>query len=48
MHFIWSEITPESVRWEQSFSLDDERCETNWFMESCGRTDEHEHTPTAK
>jgi hypothetical protein len=33
VHFIWSEITPESARWEQAFSLDGETWETNWVME---------------
>jgi hypothetical protein len=33
VHFIWSEITSESARWEQSFSLDGEGWETNWIME---------------
>jgi hypothetical protein len=33
VHFIWSEITPNSARWEQSFSLDGETWESNWVME---------------
>ena len=33
VHFIWSAITSESPRWEQSFSLDGESWETNWIME---------------
>ena len=33
VHFIWSEITSESARWEQSFSLDGQAWETNWIME---------------
>jgi len=32
--FIWSEITPESCRWEQALSPDGGRSwETNWIME---------------
>ena len=33
VRYIWSEITPISARWEQAFSIDDERTwETNWVM----------------
>ena len=33
--FIWSEVTPNSCRWEQAFSADGGRTwETNWIMES--------------
>lgn len=33
VHFIWSQITPISARWEQSFCDDGETWETNWIME---------------
>jgi hypothetical protein len=33
VRYIWSEITPTSVRWEQAFSADDGKTwETNWVM----------------
>jgi hypothetical protein len=35
VQFIWSNITPNSARWEQRFSPDNgQMWETNWIMES--------------
>jgi hypothetical protein len=34
VHYVWSEITPTSAKWQQAFSIDRERTwETNWIME---------------
>jgi hypothetical protein len=34
VHFIWSEITPTSARWEQEFSTDSgDSWESNWVMQ---------------
>jgi hypothetical protein len=33
VRYLWSEITETSARWEQAFSIDDDRTwETNWIM----------------
>lgn len=33
VRFIWSEIGPQSAKWEQAFSIDEGRTwETNWIM----------------
>jgi hypothetical protein len=38
VHFIWSDITSISARWEQEFSVDGgQSWESNWVME-CRRT----------
>jgi len=38
VRYIWSRITPSSARWEQAFSVDQEKTwETNWVMELARR-----------
>lgn len=37
VRFLWTRLDADHARWEQAFSLDGQRWETNWVMESARR-----------